>query len=60
MLAEASKVIVAPGAALMFVGVFFNRTSGGWLADAKSFTHQSARAAKSFWTAGSQRQTGLK
>ena len=33
------------------------RTTGGWLAFLKGFTHQSSRAAKSAWNAGRQRYT---
>ena len=33
------------------------RTTGGWLACSKGFTHQSSRAAKSAWNAGRQRYT---
>ena len=33
------------------------RTTGGWLASSKGFTHQSRRAAKSAWNAGRQRYT---
>ena len=58
-LARLHPFAVAPGEAVMS-RAWVSAALGAWLASAYGFTHQSARAAKSFCSGSIQRHTGLR